>query len=151
MPTMTTDHLPPLVKTALLPCRPEQAFELFTGHMARWWPLATHSVGEAEARSVVLEPGPGGSLLETLADGRTTRWGTVTTWEPPHRVAFTWHPGRSADEATAVDVTFAVHEDATRVTLTHTGWNRRGDGVDARQDYDTGWEYVLRCLVAGAR
>ena len=72
-----------------------EAFELFTERFREWWPWAEH--GEIE------------------------RW-TVTIWDPPHRVAFTWnsHP----DET--VDVVFAPESDGTRVTLTHHGWQNSG-------------------------
>ena len=58
------------------------------------------SVGEADAVGVEIQGRVGGQIVETLADGRTSVWGTVTTWDPPHHVAFTWHPGRPAAEKT---------------------------------------------------
>ena len=32
---------------------------------------------------------------------------------------------------------------ATVVALTHSGWDRRADGAEARLSYDSGWEVVL--------
>jgi uncharacterized protein YndB with AHSA1/START domain len=70
-------------------------------------------------------------------------WGTVVAWEPPDRVAFTWHPGTPVAEATHVEVRFVALDDGTEVVLTHTGWSRRPDGQRARAQYDTGWDLVF--------
>ena len=71
-------------------------------------------------------------------------WGTVTQWEPPHRVAFTWHPGTPEAEATLVEVTFTQGgPGSTVVRLVHSGWERRPDGASAREGYDSGWEPVI--------
>ena len=71
----------------------DEAFRLFTELMGSWWPMATHSVYEAEAVDVILEPRVGGRLYESTADGRTSNWGTVTVWQPVERVAMTWPSG----------------------------------------------------------
>jgi uncharacterized protein YndB with AHSA1/START domain len=83
----------PVRKSVTVPAAPQRAFELFTAHMHEWWPLATHSVGAVDAVSVTFGGGAGAAILETVADGTTSVWGTITHWEPPYRVAFTWHPG----------------------------------------------------------
>ncbi|MFH5823866.1 SRPBCC domain-containing protein [Georgenia sp. AZ-5] len=133
----------PLVKTVTVPVGVDRAFELFTEEMSRWWPLVTHSVGEAQATGVTLEGRLGGRIVETLADGSTSVWGTVTAWEPPGVVAFTWHPGRGADEATAVEMHFTEADGGTFVRLSHSGWAARDDAGSAWRSYDTGWERVL--------
>ena len=92
---------------------------------------------------MVFEPGPGGRIVETMANGDTAVWGTVTGWEPPARVRFTWHPGTPEDEATEVEVTFTAVPGGTEVELVHTGWDHRPDGPDARVAYDTGWDRVV--------
>ena len=143
--------LSPVVKRLTLPCNTERAFELFTDRIADWWPLPTHSVGGDQAVSVRIEGRVGGELVETIDDGRTSVWGTVPAWEPPFRVAFTWHPGQSPREATSVEVTFEPQGSSTLVTLTHQGWATRPDGRAARQSYDTGWDAVLTGFVAATR
>ena len=140
-----------LRKTAFVKQALPRAFELFTMHMADWWPLDTHSVGRAESQTVVLEPRVGGHIVETTTRGETAIWGTVLVWEPPAHVRFTWHPGTPPDEATEVDVTFDESPDGTTVELVHTGWDRRPDGPDARDNYDGGWDYVFgRFAAAGS-
>ena len=143
MPANLTS-IEPVRKAVTVPAVPQRAFELFTAHMQEWWPLATHSVGAQDAVGVVFGGGVGGLIIETLADGTTSVWGTVTDWEPPHRVAFTWHAGTSEAEATRVEVTFT--EDGpgrTVVVLVHSGWKHRPDGASARDGYDSGWGPVI--------
>jgi uncharacterized protein YndB with AHSA1/START domain len=141
----------PVRKSVTVPAAPQRAFDLFTAHMHEWWPVATHSVGEADAVSVAFGAGAGAAIVETLADGTTSVWGTVTHWEPPDRVAFTWHPGTAETEATRVEVTFTPSgPGATLVRLIHSGWERRPDGASARENYDSGWEPVVGCFAEAA-
>jgi uncharacterized protein YndB with AHSA1/START domain len=143
--------LEPLVKTVVVPTTPERAFEAFTAEMAAWWPLATHSVGEDKAADVRLEGAVGGRIVEYDADGPIGYWGTVSDWDPPQTVSFTWHPGSDPKQAGHVTVTFRAVAGGTEVELTHTGWERRPDGAEARQGYDTGWTYVLDFYVNHSR
>ncbi|MGH8895092.1 MAG: SRPBCC domain-containing protein [Actinomycetes bacterium] len=145
-----TTSLAPLTKTILVPAPVDRAFELFTAGIGGWWPLRTHSVGENAAERVEMTCRVGGEIVETLRDGSTAVWGTVTAWAPPHRVAFTWHPGQAVAEATQVDVGFQEEGGQTRVTLVHAGWENRPDARQARQAYDTGWGVVLAPLAGAA-
>jgi len=132
-------------KTVTVPTAPERAFELFTAHIQEWWPLRTHSVGLEHAAGIAFGERAGAAIVETLADGTTSVWGSITDWAPPHNVAFTWHPGRPETDATRVEVTFTEDEPGhTVVRLVHSGWERRRDGASARDGYDTGWEPVIR-------
>jgi uncharacterized protein YndB with AHSA1/START domain len=136
--------LAPLVKTVVVPTTPDRAFTLFTAELGRWWPLATHSVRGEQATDVRLEGAVGGQIVEYDASGPVGSWGTVSDWDPPHTVSFTWHPGSDPKEAGHVTVRFTASSDGTEVELTHTGWERRPDGTTARENYDTGWTFVLR-------
>ncbi len=107
--------------------------------------------GRSGRRQRRLRRGAGAAIVETLADGTTSVWGTVTHWEPPDRVAFTWHPGTAETEATRVEVTFTPSgPGATLVRLIHSGWERRPDGASARENYDSGWEPVVGCFAEAA-
>jgi uncharacterized protein YndB with AHSA1/START domain len=135
---------PPLVKTVTVRVLPERAFRRFTAELASWWPLASHSVGQAEAETVVMESGVGGRIVERLRSGREYTWGTITVWDPPRRVAFTWHPGRAPESAQDVEVTFRAQGAGTHVELMHTGFERLGPlGKKTRRGYPRGWAYVL--------
>jgi uncharacterized protein YndB with AHSA1/START domain len=141
----------PVRKSVTVPADPQRAFQLFTAHMHEWWPLATHSVGAGDAVSVTFGEEAGAAIVETVADGTTSVWGTVTHWEPPCRVAFTWHPGSSETEATRVEVTFTQSGPGrTVVSLVHSGRERRPDGASARESYDSGWDPVVGCFAEAA-
>lgn len=132
--------------------RPQaDAFRLFTEGMGSWWPLATHSVGQEKAETCQLEGRVGGRLFERLEDGSEKSWGQVLTWDPPGRVSFTWHPGREPETAQEVEVSFhAAGDGETRVELVHRGWERYGEGAaEMRDQYETGWGYVLGECYAG--
>ncbi len=141
----------PVCKTLTVPAAPERAFELFTAHFHEWWPLQTHSVGLDQAAGVTFGAGPGGAIVETLTDGTTSTWGTITDWKPPHRVAFSWHAGTPPAGATRVEVTFTADEPgSTVVRLVHSGWERRPDGARARYSYESGWDPVVASFASFA-
>jgi Activator of Hsp90 ATPase homolog 1-like protein len=136
--------VPPIEKSVLVPCNPARAFQAFTDEMTRWWPLQTHSVGQAKARSVLIEPIVGGRVYETTDDGGTSDWGRVLTWSPPTGFSMTWHPGRPPDAHTVLELSFAAEGAATRVRLVHRGWENLGKDAQAMRDsYDGGWDKVL--------
>lgn len=140
-----TPSFAPIHKTVRVGSPPERAFRRFTEEMGRWWPLRSHSVGQADAETVVMEPREGGRIVERIRGGRETVWGTVTVWDPPRRVAFTWHPGRTPETAQDVEVRFTADGSGTRVKLEHSGFERLGLalGRKARRGYPIGWEFVL--------
>ena len=143
---MTAIDLTDLVKTTSVPQLPPDAFLLFTDGFGRWWPRGTHSVGREHSAAVTFPSAIGDEIIETLDDGSTASWGTVTEYAPPRAVEFTWHPGSAPDEATTVRVTFEPSGAGTLVTLTHSGWDRRTDGHRARDEYDRGWDVVIGCF-----
>lgn len=142
----------PVCKSVTVRLRPVEAFALFTEELSKWWPLATHSCAGARARVVVIEPRVGGAVIEHAVDGAAAPWGTVLAWDPPEHFAMSWHPARSEDEATRVDVHFAAAaEGLCRVELTHSGWERRTDAAVSRDRYEGGWDAVLAAYTAAAR
>jgi len=86
--------LPPIERTITVAWEPAAAFDRFTLQFADWWPSKSHSIGGERVARIVFEPRAGGSIYEEHQDGRRFAWGRVTAFEPPHRVAFIWHPSR---------------------------------------------------------
>ena len=128
--------IPPIRRQVLVDADPQSAFEAFTARIGRWWPLAELSV-HGTGGTVGFEDG---QIIERSADGVPARWGTVTRWDPPGVLAFSWHPGRAADRASQVEITFTAAEDGqTLVTLEHAGWEVFADPAAARAEYDHGW------------
>ena len=133
---------PPVRREVLVKASPARAFELFTGRIGDWWPLAEYSVyGDG---TVAFE---GSQLVERKGSDESV-WGAVTAWNPPDEVAFTWHPGYDEAQATDVRVTFTAEGDETLVTLVHTGWERMTDPDAAADEYRNGWPGVLAGFAA---
>jgi uncharacterized protein YndB with AHSA1/START domain len=129
----------------------ERAFEVFTAEIATWWPLRTHAVDTERSEAVVLEGQVGGRLYERTPEGDEHVWGTVTAWDPPHRIVYSWHPGRGEETAQEVEITFTAEDDGTRVALRHYGWEKLGEHTDATiSSYDEGWDAVLGRYVEAA-
>jgi uncharacterized protein YndB with AHSA1/START domain len=132
--------LPPIRRQVVVPGLPVAAFAVFTTEIGLWWPIDRFSVYGAGG-TVAFEDG---RLVERGPGGGEAVWGTVLEWEPPARLAVTWHPGSDVDKASHVRVRFeAVADDLTLVTLEHDGWERLPDPGAARTEYGNGWPRVL--------
>ena len=68
------------------------------------------------------------AVFEELADGARHVWGTITVWEPPGRVVFTWHPGRKPDTAQDVEVRFIPLGQGNRLGAAPHGVGAAGRG-----------------------
>jgi DNA-binding transcriptional ArsR family regulator/uncharacterized protein YndB with AHSA1/START domain len=152
------DVIEPVVKTVRVDLTQQQAFELFTEGMGRWWPLQTHSIavdtheGRVRAESLIFEPREGGRIYEVMSDGQEGDWGTVLEWNPPSRVVFSWKPNLSDGPWTEVEVRFAASGNGTKVELVHRGWERFGiAGSGRRQAYEEGWVGLLELYREAAR
>jgi hypothetical protein len=120
----------PIRQSVRVDCPIEDAFRLFTGKFADWWPLASHSISGDEATGCEIEPWVGGRVFERTRSGEEREWGSVTAWDPPRQLQLTWHSGKDRDDRQTVDIEFCVEADGTRVTLIHSGWEMAG--VQAR-------------------
>jgi uncharacterized protein YndB with AHSA1/START domain len=131
-------------KTVTVGVPVETAFRVFTAELGTWWPLASKSVSQEEAETVVVEPAVGGRVYERARGGEEHPWGEVLAWEPPARFAFSWHPGRAAETAQEVDLRFTAVEQGTRVELEHRGWEQLvGPGGEIPEHFETGWDEAL--------
>ena len=141
---MTDEKLEPVQKSIVVRCDVNEAFRIFTDEMESWWPLATHSIGQEDAKGCYFEGREGGRIYETDGDGAIHLWGTVTVWEPPSRVVFAWHPGRDASTAQEVELRFGESDEGTLVELEHRNWEVLGEQAsEIRAGYDQGWDLVL--------
>ena len=131
-----------------LACAQEHAFETWTEQFARWWPRSHTVTGDPAA--IVLEPAVGGRIYERSRDGHEIDWGEITAWDPPHRFAYRWHIRRDRADATDVEIRFvATRDDATRMEITHTGWERLGAEAESWRDANRGgWAGLLPHFVA---
>ena len=133
----------PILRSAHVRRPIDEAFTLFTEQIGAWWPLSTHGVFGDRAGGLDFVDG---ELVERSCDGQSTTWGEVVAWDPPCRLAMTWHPGRAADDASMVEVSFTADVDGTRVEIRHDGWEAFGEEAAARRRSYVGpnaWGYVL--------
>lgn len=123
-------------------CPPEHAFDVWARRIDTWWPR-DHTVGTAV--SVLLQEGVGGRIYERDADGTEHDWGRVTVWDPPEHLAYTWHIGRNAQDATDVEIRFVgVGPGTTRVEIEQNGWDRFGEQAGPWRDRNQiGWDSLL--------
>jgi uncharacterized protein YndB with AHSA1/START domain len=129
----------------------ERAFRVFTEEIDTWWPRRTHAVDPQNAEKVVMEGREGGRLLERTTGGEEHVWGTVLVWEPPHRLGYSWHPGRGEETAQEVEIVFSPEGDGTRVELRHWGWEKLGDRMEETvANYTEGWDIVIGQFVEKA-
>ena len=134
----------PIRRTVSVSWTADAAFRRFTDDFAAWWPRASHSIGGKQVARIVFECRVGGQIVEELADGRRFLWGTVTAFDRPNRVAFTWHPSMESEQAQDVEVRFTPEGDGTLVELISTGWERLGPNASKmRKGYNIGWGSVL--------
>ncbi len=141
----------PIEKSLTVPLSPAEAFALFTNDMDTWWPKASHSVTGAKAK-VTFPSYKDSEITEDGEDGTRVVWGKLIAYEPGVYLAFTWHPGRTEQDATVVTVTFTQTAEGTRCDLTHGGFDILGDTADAvSTSYLHGWDMVLGCYASAAK
>jgi hypothetical protein len=145
------DVIEPLTYSFDVACSVHHAFETWTSKIDSWWPAGHTYSGEADA-SVVLEPRVGGRIYERTSDGAEHEWGEVTVWDPPVKFGYLWRLRKRREDGTDVEIRFTeVNDDATRVEIVHTGWERLGaGGSDWRERNTSGWSGVLPHYIAAA-
>jgi uncharacterized protein YndB with AHSA1/START domain/uncharacterized protein YciI len=132
--------LAPIRRAVIVAAPVETAFAVFTDDFGDWWPLDQHSALEAGGTVAMTD----GEIVEVSASGQQAHWGSVLVWEPPHRVAFSWHPGHPpSDRNSQVDVRFTDLDGQTLVVLEHSGWEVFDDPASARNEYGRGWPQVI--------
>lgn len=126
----------PIVRSVEIAATPERVFELLIEPEAlvQWWP----DVAE-------LEPRLGGAIRMEFRGGESIVTGQVTSFEPPHRLGFTWIRAESPGVTTRVEFTVAaLANDRARVEVVHSGWEL---APELRPLHDAGWRHFLGCLV----
>jgi uncharacterized protein YndB with AHSA1/START domain len=138
---MTTETSELVVrKSVTVAAPPERAFEVFTNRISNWWPFEGHSIGGESVEAAVIEGREGGRFYERQLNGTEENWATMTVWEPPHRLAFSW---TITQPATEVEVRFIPEGDGTRVELEHRGFERLAEAETRRGNYDRGWGKIM--------
>ncbi|MGH2674043.1 MAG: SRPBCC domain-containing protein [Actinomycetota bacterium] len=125
---------------------PDRAFAVFTQEIGKWWPLGEGFAFAGDRwQDMFIEGREGGRVYERARDGDEFHIGSVTVFDPPSRLVFTW--GEATEEwaaPTEVEVRFTEEGGGTRVDLEHRAFERIGAAAEetARQ-YEGGWAAVL--------
>ena len=108
-----------------VPATPLRAFEAFTQEIALWWqPSGLFQITPRGDGRLAFEPGAGGRLLTTLADGKEFEIGRIQVWEPGRRLVFNWRQASfQPDQSTEVEVQFDAVGEETRVSIEHRAWD----------------------------
>jgi uncharacterized protein YndB with AHSA1/START domain len=131
-------------------CAPEHAFSTWATGTSSWWPPG-HSVSGEPSLEVRFEPHAGGRIYERTPAGEEHDWGQVLTWEPPRRLAYSWHLRQDRADATRVEITFAPDPQGTLVSIVHAGWERLGERAAGLRDRNRkGWGGLIPHFVAAA-
>jgi uncharacterized protein YndB with AHSA1/START domain len=129
----------------------DRAFRVFTEKMSAWWP-ASHHIGKAEMKSIILDRRANGRWAEIGDDGSECDWGHVLVWDPPKRLVLAWQLTANwqfdPNFVTEVEVNFTpIAEGKTRVALEHRNLERFGaaaEQVIKSVGSDGGWALILR-------
>ena len=141
----------PLVVEFTVDASPQHAFEVWTSRTSLWWPRS-HTVTSADDLAIVVEGRRGGRIYERAGDGTEHDWGRVTAWEPPQRIAYTWHLFFDPAEATDVEVTFTPRQGGTSVRIEQGGWERLGEaGAERRVNTKRAWAAITPRYVEACR
>jgi hypothetical protein len=104
--------------------------------------------------SIVVEPRRGGRIFERDAEGTEHEWGSVTRWDPPNGLSYSWHLGREREHATEVEIRFLPETEGTRVEIEHRGWDTLGGADEWRDRTRTNWmslfPHFTRCAEGDA-
>ncbi|WP_136656393.1 hypothetical protein [Nitratireductor sp. XY-223] len=146
----------PIKKLIVVQCDPHTAFSVFAERTTDWWPLDKHSLTAGRtgnpAKSVTMEPGVGGRIIETTPEGEELHWGSIKVYEPGKVLCFSWHVSEPVERATEVEIRFEeVSPQQTQVTLEHRNWHVLGEGgEESRGHYNNGWVHVFEDCFGGA-
>ncbi|MET3527822.1 SRPBCC family protein [Phenylobacterium koreense] len=110
---------------------PERAFAAFVDEIGVWWrPNSLFQTTPRDPGRLSFEPGEGGRLVETLANGKVFEIGRIRTWEPPGRLVFSWRQATfPSDLHTEVEVRFEPVGEETRVSVEHRGFDQVPEGA----------------------
>lgn len=139
-------------KSIVVNAQQSHAFEVFTQHMHRWWPLQSHHIGASDPQAAVVEPRVGGRWYERAADGSECDWGKVLVWEPPLRLVLAWSIGSDwkydAKLQSEVDIRFVAEaQNRTRIELEHRKLDQYGANAQMMKsifESEGGWQGILQ-------
>lgn len=137
-----------------VPLPPEQAFDAFVQQMDIWWPrqgVFPYSFAPETTRPLHIrcDGKLGGRYYETFADGSEYLIGSISVWNPPAELAYTWRDP-AWEGSTGIYLRFAQEREGTRVVYTQDGFAAAGvPGLIPY--YQIGCQQTLSAYVAHCR
>ena len=126
---------------------PAKAFDLWTAGINQWWKRGSHYWNDGKrARGLRFEPHVGGRFIEVYDEtaGEGLEIGRIKVWDPGKRLVYSWREaGWKPGEVTEVEVLFEPVPGGTRVTVTHSGWEKVSDSQRLREGYGYGLNELL--------
>jgi uncharacterized protein YndB with AHSA1/START domain len=139
-------------RTIVVDAPQDRCFETFI-NMTTWWPMATHTTGEAPARANIIQPRVGGRWFDIDKNGDESQIGRVLAYEPPERIVLSWEIScgwkHDPSVASEVEVRFVAETpERTRIELEHRGLEAYGENAETAHklyDGEGAWTRVLGC------
>ena len=149
-----SSSIEPIIVHETISLNPAEAFSAFVDGFGKWYP-AEYTWSQNGLDTIAIEPREGGRCFERGPNGFELDWGRVTAFQPPKIVTFTWQisvkrvPIPNAAKAGQVTVRFDTEDNATKLTLTHHGFEHYAE--QPRQYREAlaaphGWIYILDCF-----
>jgi uncharacterized protein YndB with AHSA1/START domain len=124
-------------------------FNVYVNQINEWWPRRgetnrySFAPDTTEPDQILLDAKEGGRYYEVFADGTEHTIGTITTWDPPNEVAYTWDVAGWQGTST-VTVRFVASGDTTTVMVEHDGVPEGKEG----EGYSAGHKEILGIFAA---
>lgn len=143
-------EIPPLTAHVTVGLPREEAFERFTDDFGTWWPAEFSWSQPGLLQRIGMDCRLGGLLSEIGPHGFRIDWGQITAWEPPSSLSFLWQisaervPIPDPEQASTVSVAFNDAGESTDVQVTHSAWERHGEGAKIyRDNFQEAWPTAL--------
>lgn len=128
----------------------EKVFQAYVERIDEWWPRQgqnfryTFAPRDGEPKHIRFEAKLGGRFYETFANGDEYVIGSITAYEPPHKLAYSWKsPNWNAD--TLIEVSFAQTSEGTTLSLRHSGFEAL-DEPELAEGYQEGTTEIFGIL-----
>ena len=146
--------MPDVTLEATVPLPPAPAFDIFVDGMDVWWPrrgVFPYSFAPETTRPLRIrfDGRKGGRYYETFADGSEYVIGTISVWNPPAELAYSWRDP-AWDGSTEIRLRFDAAGDGTRVTYTQDGFESAG-APELIPYYQIGCGQTLAAYIAHCR
>jgi len=144
----------PVRKSIAVKAPQAKAFEVFTAHIGRWWPVS-HTLLKSPVKATIIEPRVGGRWYQVGEDGSECINGFVLGWFPSSKLILSWRLNSKFEIDDAVESEVEIHfiaeaPNATRVELEHRITALDGETIRVAVDAPNGWSAILAAYAQSA-